>query len=128
VLLLPEPDSERSLTTLGGLSLYHAAGEVGLEDGTEGTLVLVALARLQPALVVDYEDGDAFCPEWLYAFLEEADDVPGCFGVALESGTQRVHNHEPDTVFLAGIEGCGEGFHCRVPKRAHVQQVVGRCV
>jgi hypothetical protein len=66
------------------LGLYDATGKVGLEHRTEGALALVALPLLKTALVVDYQDGDAFDPERLDALLEEANYVPGRLRVALE--------------------------------------------
>jgi hypothetical protein len=89
VLLLPEAHREHSLSTLRGLSLDDAAGEVGLEHAAEGAFALVALALLQAALVVDYQDGDALCPKGLYALLEEAYYVPCGFRIALEGGPPR---------------------------------------
>jgi hypothetical protein len=83
VLLLPQAHRERALSSFCGLGLYDAAGKVGLEHRAEGTLALVALTGLESALVVDYQDGDAFCPEGLDALLEEAYYVPGRFRVAL---------------------------------------------
>jgi hypothetical protein len=43
------------------LGLYDAASKIGLEHTAKGGLALVALSGLQPALVVDYQDGDTFC-------------------------------------------------------------------
>jgi hypothetical protein len=83
VLFLPEAHCERALSALGGLGLYHTTSEIGLKHIAKGSLALVALACLQPALVVHYQDGDAFCPKGLDALLEEAYYVPGRFRVAL---------------------------------------------
>jgi hypothetical protein len=49
----------------------------------KGSLALVTLPLLKAALMVDYQDGDAFGSEGLDALLEEAYYVPGRFRVAL---------------------------------------------
>jgi hypothetical protein len=74
VFFLPEAHCERALSALGGLGLclYHTTSDIGLMHIAKGSLALVALACLHAALVVYYQDGNAFCPKGLDALLEGA--------------------------------------------------------
>ena len=126
MFLLPEPNGERTLSSLCGFYLDHRARKVALEHTAKGALALVVLAGLELALVVNNQNCYSERPERLYMLHKEAYGISGGFGVALHGYAVRVENQELYTVLLTKLCGGLEGFPARTPDGAHIEKVLRR--